>query len=333
MPILLTREELMALPAGGPAWDALLARADSYQGGAALVDQNSTDNVDCLAAALVYARTRDPRYAHRAMQGVATVAEIARTGSYQGSTLPLSRNLGAFVIAAELVGGYADELEFDPLLTTPTTGQANVLASMERRPNNWGLHAAFSAACVYARGTSRMGAPDSAGLALVARAVRAWCGEGPLLTHSFGPLTWQPDPSNPVGVSPMHATIDGAPMDGMQPEEMRRWDGGKPDGPFSWPVPRTKYLNYSWEALQGATAAAWVLSMNGYPDVWGWGDRAILRAASWLVRVLEYPAEGDDLSIPWILSAAYGPSAFFLALDTPTTPGKSLGFFDWILGT
>jgi hypothetical protein len=326
MSVWISRFELADLPTAGPAWEALLARADAYQGGADLVGGNSTDNVDCLAAALVYARLEDPRYAHRAMQGVARVAEIARLGSYQGSTLPLSRNLGAFVIAAELVGGYADDIDFSPLLTTPTTGQANLIASMERRPNNWGLHAAFSAACVYARGG------DSAGLALVARAVRAWCGEGPLLTHSFGPLTWQPDPSNPVGVAPMHATIDSSPMDGMQPEEMRRWDGGRPDGPFSWPVPRTKWLNYVWEALQGATAVAWVLSRNGYPDVWLWGDRAILRAASWIVRVLEYPPEGDDLWISWILSAAYGPSASFLALETPTVPGKNVGFTDWTLG-
>jgi hypothetical protein len=297
-----------------------------YKGGAALGDQNSKSNVDCFAAALVYARTRDPRYAHRVMQGVATVAEIGWTGSYQGSTLPLSRNLGAFVIAADLIGGYADDFDFRPLLTTPTTGQANLLASMERRPNNWGLHAAFSVACVYAR------AADAAGLEGVALSLQAWCGERFLSTFNFGPLDWQPDPLNPVGVAPMHATIDGWPMDGMQPEEMRRWDGGGSDSSFRWPVPRTQYLNYCWEALQGATAAAWVLSRNGYPDVWLWGDRALLRAASWLVRILDYPPEGDDLWISWILAHAYGPSASFLTLETPTVPGKNIGFTDYTFG-
>ena len=63
------------------------------------------------------------------------------------------------------------------------------------------------------------------------------------------------------------ATHRGHSIDGVLPDDQRR------GGPFEWPPPRE---NYVYEALQGATVQAALLSRAGY-DAWDWGDQALLR--------------------------------------------------------
>jgi hypothetical protein len=78
--------------------------------------------------------------------------------------------------------------------------------------------------------------------------------------------------------------------------------------------------------MQGVVVTAEMLSRAGYPDVWQWEDEAILRAFYWLWDICEYPPEGDDEWITWIVNRAYG---FDYPTKTPVSPGKAMGWTDW----
>jgi hypothetical protein len=114
---------------------------------------------------------------------------------------------------------------------------------------------------------------------------------------------------------------DGHSIDGVLPDDQRR------SGGFQWPPP---HENYTYEALQGAVVEAEILSRNGYPDVWEWQDRALLRAYAWLRVVALYPAVGDDRWQLPIIDRHYGSQFWDRAL---TTPGKNMGFTEWTHGT
>ena len=80
-----------------------------------------------------------------------------------------------------------------------------------------------------------------------------------------------------------------------------------------------------WEALQGLLAQAVILDRAGYP-VWGWQDRALLRATRWLHEVNSFPATGDDTWLPDIVNRHYATS---FPVPTTTIAGKNFGFTDW----
>jgi hypothetical protein len=61
----------------------------------------------------------------------------------------------------------------------------------------------------------------------------------------------------------------------------------------------------------------------------GWGNQAVRRAVRWLHDVPNYPAEGDDTWISWLVNAAYGTS-FPAVLSRP---GRNIGFTDWTHGS
>ena len=80
-----------------------------------------------------------------------------------------------------------------------------------------------------------------------------------------------------------------------------------------------------YEALQGAIAQAVILSRAGY-DSWNWGDKALLRAYTWLHDVANYPADGDDRWQMHLVNHYYGTS---FPSDAQTRPGKNMGFTEW----
>jgi hypothetical protein len=153
-----------------------------------------------------------------------------------------------------------------------------------------------------------------------ARVFRAWLGDRAAWSgFRFGKLWWQADPDAPVGVNPKGASRQGHSIDGVLPDDQRR------AGPFAWPAPRT---NYTWGALQGATAQAVILHRAGY-DVWNWQDRALLRAARWLQEEAQQPARGDDGWILHVVNFHYGTK---FPAPVPAQPGKNVGFTDWTHG-
>jgi hypothetical protein len=269
-------------------------------------------NVQCLAAALVAARTGDGTYKDKVVSSLIKVQEKLPLGR----ALALGRELCAYVVAADLIDYQSPifDAELRRLLTASTSGgPANLIACQKQRPNNWGMHATASIVAVYAY----LG--DKAGLDSAANIFKGWLGDrNAYAGFTYGELDWQADPSKPVGVNPKGATKNGHNIDGALPDDMRR------GGAFAWPP---KATGYPWEALQGATVAAQLLTRAGYP-AFEWCDDALLRAVRFLYSI-DWPVTGDDQWQPWLINYAYGT---MFAASTNATPGKNMGFTQWTHG-
>lgn len=313
--IWLSKTEIAALPTSVTAWDVVKKYADQATGAADLSNQDSQANVQCLAAALVYARIGQQKYLDRVLPALRKIAG----GLPLGRALALGRELCAYVIAADLIDLPAVDATLDnsfsiaieKLLTAPTSGgPANLVKCHEQRPNNWGTHAGASRIAV------ALYLGDRAELDKAAKVFHGWLGDRTAYTgFTYGDLAWQADPKAPVGVNPKGAQIQGHSVDGVIPDDLRRGGG------FKWPPAST---GYPWEAMQGATVQAELLSRAGYP-AWNWCDKALLRAAKFLYGI-NWPAQGDDGWQPWLVNSAYGTSFPTVA---SASPGKNMGFTAW----
>jgi hypothetical protein len=295
------------------------AAADSSEG-PNIADLNSWHDVNTLAAALVYARTGAAAYRSKVASAIAGAMGTERGGD----TLALGRNLASYVAAADLVHlaalDPALDARFRAWLTAVRTMDLSgdtLISTHEQRPNNWGTMAGASrvAADVY------LG--DTADLDRAAAVFRGWVGAGGYAGFRFGDLSWQADPGQPVGVQPAGAVKSGLQIDGALADEMRRGCS------FSAPPCHT---DYPWEAMQGVVVQAHILARRGY-DAWGWGDRAVLRAADFLDRLDRqfggWWAVQDDEWQPWLINRAYGTK---LRTVSPAAPGKIMGWTDWTFG-
>ena len=309
---------LAQLPVHGTAWNSLLAAANEPCGAVDLSDQDQSTNVCVMAKGLVYARTGETAY--RA-DVVTAITEIVAAPPYDGRALALGRELGAYVIAADLIGlvGYDPVLDgrfrdmLKALRTRYTWGASPSLVEChERRPNNWG------AMCGSTRVAIAAYLGDTADLERAARVLQGYLGDRSAYRgFEFGAdLSWQCDPARPVGVNPARCARSGLSLDGVLPDDQRR------GGPFVVSPPDE---NYVWEAMQGLLAQAVMLERAGY-TAFAWGDRALLRAARWLHYVNDFPPRGDDTWLTPLLNHYYGTS---FPVVTPSRAGKNVGWTDW----
>jgi hypothetical protein len=315
--------EIAALPTSGDAWNNVFSAAQDSCGSVDLTDNTDATNVCIMAKALVYARTDEATYAEDVLTAI---REIVNAPTYDGRALALGRELGAYVIAADLIDlstydPALDELfrtELTTLRTTYTWGAAsNLIDCHEKRPNNWGAH------CGATRAAIAVYLGDTADLERTAQVLKGYLGDrSSYAGFAYGgpndDLSWQCDPERPVGINPVGCERDGLSIDGVLPDDQRR------GGSFTTSPPKE---NYVWEALQGLLAQAVILYRAGYP-VWDWEDRALLRAVEWL-HGIDYPAEGDDTWEPHIVNYYYGTS---FPAPTPARPGKNVGWTDWTHG-
>jgi hypothetical protein len=324
--IWISRRELGTLPMSGAAWANLLEASRQYCGYADLSDGFEDANVCIMAKALVTARTGDPSLRGDVIRAIEQVIQQRR---YWGGVLALGRELGAYVIAADLIDLKnlmpALDTEFRATLrdlrTVPTEGGvAHLIECHELRPNNWGAHCGATRAAIAAY----LG--DTADLARTARVFKGYLGDRSSYAGFIygGPagsldLSWQCNPSRPVGVNPPGCMRDGLSIDGVLADDQRR------AGSFTTPPPQE---NYVWEGLQGLLAQAIILERAGYP-AFDWESQALRRAAGWLHWRVDYPAEGDDTWQPHVLNHFYGTR--FPALK-PARPGKNVGWTDWTHG-
>lgn len=312
--IWISDEELALLPAAGPAWDRLKAEADKPAGDPNLSDMNQDHNVYVLAKALAYASTGEEKYRaeviDQCMKAIGT-----ETG---GKTLALGRELAAYVIAADLVGLPAEQDErfrfWLRATLTETLDGKTLVSTHEKRPNNWGTHAGASRAAVAAY----LG--DKRELDRTAQVFRTWLGDRSATFNGFKfgkNLTWQCDPSRPLGINPKGCRRDGHSLDGVLPDDQRR------AGEFTWPPPKE---NYVYGALQGALVQAVILHHAGY-DAFEWGDRALLRAFQWLHTEAHFiPVEDDTWMLP-LVDHVYGTRFWD---GGAVTFGKNMGWTDWM---
>lgn len=300
------------LPTSGPAWESLLAAAQEPTDAPNLSNPEDPTNVRVLAKALVYARTGEVRYRSE----VWSACRAAMGTEAGGSTLALGRELAAYVISADLVGGLPGSADaaFRSWLRGVRERRlrgGTLISTHEQRPNNWGARAGASRIAIAAY----LG--DAQDLERAARVFRGWLGDRVAYAgFEYGDLSWQAEPSAPVGINPIGATRDGHSIDGVLPDDQRR------SGPFRWPPPQE---NYVYGALQGALVQAVILHNAGY-DVWEWQDRALLRAFRWLDLEAHYPAQGDDGWEPHVVNFYYHSD---LPAPVPARPGKDVGWTDW----
>jgi hypothetical protein len=307
--LLIDRDRLLTLPTTGTGWSNVLSWA-ARSATPNLGNQDDPSNVVVLAKALVYARTGDPT---RRAEVVTALAAVRGTES-GARALSIGRELAAYVLSADLIG-YNDpafSAWLAGLRTFPTTGgPASLIACHEGRPNNWGAH------CGASRIAVDMYIGDGSDLARAWTVFRGWMGDRSAYAgFIYGDLSWQADSLAPVGVNPVGATRNGHDVDGVLPDDQRR------SGSFTWPPPCE---NYVWEALQGMSLQAELLTRAGYP-AWAQGSQALRRAVTWLNTEAACPATGDDPWIVWLVNRGTGSS---FATTSPTTPGKNMGFTDW----
>jgi len=309
---------LMKLPTTGKAWDAMVAAGGAGPFSPKLSDQDNPVTTKMLAASMAGVRKGDITLLERVRAG----CMLAMGTEDGGRTLAAAREMGPLVGAAD----YANvrDAQFidwvDAVLHEVLDGKT-LISTHEDRPNNWGTHAGATLCASYLYlfkyGNRDQRRRATSGFLRTVKVFRGWLGDRDKYAgFDFGELDWQADPSKPVGINPRGATRDGHSIDGVLPDDQRR------SGGFTWPPPKQ---NYVWEALQGAFAQAQMIHQV-FPDVWGWSDKALERAVTWLHVQCQFPATGDDTWIPHLCNAAYGTR---FPAPIPSSPGKAFGFTDW----
>ena len=313
--------ELGSVPMEGKAWDKMRDAADLPFFPPNVADQDSPHNVRCLAAAIVYARTGNEPYRERVVQALDYLATLGNPGA---NTLAWARELGAYALAADLVGYRTAAFDFwlrQMAEVYVGTDGRTLQSTFWTRPNNWGMHAFGALTSVYAY----LG--DEAHL----RTVRdSWVQgvTGVQSQSSWGELWWHFNPAAPRLINPARAAKQGLDVDGVIADDMRR--GGPPGVP---PI----YTGYPWEALQGIVMAARVLERHD-PElaIWHVDECAIQRAASllqvrWEQSFGGWAAKNDDAWMLPFLDAAYGTSWATGSTDE-VKAGKNAGWAYVLLG-
>lgn len=292
-------EELSKKPMSGLPWEKVKLAADRVNPNAATVsNQDSNNNVEILAAAIVYARTGNASYREKV---VSACQKLVADGKPGDRTLAWARETGAYALAADLVGYRTPEFEtwLRNMAEVYEDGHPETLLAMfKRRPNNWGTQAFGSLCAIYAY------LQDSTRLNEVRNYwMQAVVGPKPDELVYGGPendLSWHVDETNLRLINPKGAVKQGLNIDGIVPDDMRR------GGPFQIPP---KHTGYAWETLQGMVSGARILERVDMP-IWAVADSAIYRAVYALQVRLEnelggWKAEGDDLWMLPFMDKAY----------------------------
>ncbi len=327
--IWISRAKIMQLSPSGLAWNNLLTEANQPSCIPNLADQNDNCNVRILAKSLVSVRLgiatpyRD--------DVVSALRSIVNSGTYIGRALALGRELGTYVIAADIIDLQTVDSALDAQfrakllelqITFTSGGPKNLFACHDDRPNNWGTHCGVTRLAIAAY------LHDQQEITRSAQVFKGWLGDlNSYNGFTYGDLSWQCNSPNPVGINPSGCTKQfggfARNLDGVIPDDQRR------SGSFTWPPSKE---NYVWESLQGAVVQAELLSRLGY-DAWNWENQALQRAMQWLhlphflpSGAEPYPATGDDTWIPWLVNKRYRTS---FPATSPTTAGKNIGWTDW----
>lgn len=292
--------ELATVPMEGPGWIEVLAAADLADPNAATVsNQDSDNNVQMLAAGIVYARTGIQSYKDKV---VAACERLVQGGKPADRTLAWARETGAYAMAADLVGYRTPDFEtwLRNMAEVYVASDGRTMRSMfEARPNNWGSMG-FGSLCAIYRYLN-----DTANL----RAVRDYwvqlvTGPKPAPASYGADLTWHVDPANPRFINPQGSVKQGLNIDGVIPDDMRR------NGSFSNPPPAVS-TDYHWEVQQGVIMAARILDRAGM-SIYQVDNQAILRATQIFMDVWapafgsQWIPDGDDLWMLKFQDSAYG---------------------------
>jgi hypothetical protein len=331
--------ELMRLPTSGAAWNRILTDAARDHGPANIADQDSKHDVYTLAAALACARAN--QYCDKARQGVLD-AIGSETG---GRWLAVGRNLGAYVIAADLLDLRADGIpgsegtrvqEWMQGWLTRQLSDNNTSALRPFEPFHASANAAAQEGFAFAAVAAYL--HDAAALDRAWNAFRTFvCDPGaPDDEHIYlGPPVrdgWTHDSERPCAVNPagtrktVPAGVQGAGgtyrIDGALVGDMRR------GGVFQW---KPGYTDYPWVGLEGLIPAAVILDRAGFP-AFQVADRAVLRTHDYLWQLRNSTGEARWFDgtrareIVHLVNVVYGTS---FPVNDVTGGGRTVGYTAW----
>ena len=297
----------------GSEWDRVAATR-LVGTGANLSDQNSSHDIATMGAALYAARTGD-----QATRDRVVAALESAIGTENGARwLAIGRNLGAYIIAADLI-----DLRSGPVYDWLAGFMSRTLAH-----NNNGSQITFRQSAWQ----SGSNASAQEGFAFTALAV--YLGDTEALSWSWdaflryagdrtSPHTitsnsdvWQEIPSDPVGIQNAGATKNGCSIAGAISNDMSR--GGSN-------VCSPGYTQYPWVGMEGSVPAALVFERAGYP-AFTIQSSAIKRASDYL-----WALGGDwydttrAREVKQLINWRYD-------LDRPVaagTGGRTFGFTEW----
>lgn len=316
--IWIDHDALMALPTNTPAWEAVLDWATSKSAsGANVANQDSTHSRATLAMALAGVRGQDNELIDKA-----TAALTGAIGTEEGARwLAIGRNLGAYIIAADILDIRSGPI-FDWLrnFRTRTLKHNNSGNQITLRKSAWesGSNASSQEGFVYSALNAYLG--DTEELKWCWDAFRRYCGDrSSPHTITSNDDSWQEYPNDPVGIQNKGATKNGINIDGAVSNDMSR--GGTLKDPPG-------YTLYPWVGLNGAAFAALVLHRQGYPafDI---QDKALLRATIYL-RKLGDTFWGKDKKedAKWVLTQAYNLPLSEYPINLPVSFHDLIGWVD-----
>jgi hypothetical protein len=310
--LIMSDVELARRPMSGAGWNSLKSVADGPLGAPNIADQDNRHAVKTLAVALVAARTGDSRYSAKARQAIASA--IGTDHVDRNSVLAVGRSLGAYVMAADLIG-YRDPafLAWIKHLRDDDIGTHGRWKSIrfcsEDTSSNWGLYAMASriAASAYLGDRADI---DRCWRIFTGYTDGSWSFRK---TADYQPA-WQCG-STFRAINP-YCVKDGLNLDGAPVEDASR-------SPYPRPHP-----GYVTEGLQGYVVQALLLSNLGYGS-WNTGNQGVKRVADFQVRFSIFNFHPVGYHIAWMLNYFYGTAY-------PTMPagyGRLFGYTDWLYGS
>jgi hypothetical protein len=310
--------ELKGLPMSGSGWEAMLAIAEDDLGRADVADQDSTHDTNTLACALAAARTGSAELRRKAMDAITSAIGTEENARW----LAIGRNLGAYVIAADVLGVRSGPI-YDWLASFLTRTLSDNNTDEQVPAGNWSSGSNASAQMGFVTAALCVYSNDSARLANSWDGYRRYCGDRTSpVSEASNSDAWQVTPSDPVGIQDKGATKEGCRLDGAIGNDMSR--GGDDVCSPAW-------TQYPWVGLEGAVPAALVFARAGYP-AWEVGGNAIRRALEYLWFLRQTSGNEDwfdgDRSNEciFLVNRAYG-TRFPCAL--PVGGGRTFGYSDW----
>jgi hypothetical protein len=311
-------QELAVLPTSGSAWTYLKGIADADLGIPNLTDQDNKHDVRTLAAALVANRLDSDAYRTKVRIAILGAMGTERIGA-DNSILALGRQLGAYVMAADLIGlSGADAATFKTWLSAIRTRElgghgryTSLKGTCEDSPHNWGTFA-----CASLLAANRYVGDDAA----VARSWAVFRG----LTGDRSAYAGFQDMASDVWACPGAAFTpanSGCPGDAVRYGAFVK-DVTRGSDP---PTANGSGLSYTLEILQGVALQAELLTRAGYGDAWN----RLRPAFDWARRNGALDLSSVGYHVTWWANKRLGWSL----ATRPAAMGRVFGFTDWLYGS
>ncbi|MBP7967520.1 hypothetical protein KAZ66_04570, partial [Candidatus Woesebacteria bacterium] len=340
--IWISSDEVKLRQPSGDEWTIILKTAEKASSNAAKIsNQDSNHDIDTLAMALVCVNLGRADMCTKARAAVVNAIGTEEGGRW----LAVGRNLGSYIIAADLLNLYPDSDPASPgskvgawlakmyTRTLPSNNDPKTLHTFRQSAWNSGSNASAQEGFAYAALSAYLKKTD--GLEWSWNAYRRYVGDRTSSHHlTATDMTWQlyPNPANPgapadkddpVGIQDAGAAKNGCRLDGAISNDMAR------GAAFSC---TPTFTQYPWVGLEGAVPAAVILQRAGYPAFTA-ANNALLRATEYLWEVRQKTGNNDWFNgtrsneIIHLVNIAYKKS--FLLNKPVSGGGRTVDFTLW----